>query len=198
MLRIFVIKNKDHYEKGSQTLHRPLRNPERYAKRDSCERACAEETEILATADLSGLSLAMVFDKRSTRTRMSFEVAMKQLGGHTIVMNAEEMQITGAESVEDTAKVLSRFVDAGMFRISSHEKLREIAKCASIPIINGLTDHSHPCQIMADLMTIEEKLGAMKGKKIAWFGDYNNVARTFVQAAPVWDFEAGDFMPGRT
>src|SRR6185369_778097 len=89
----------------------------------------------------SGLSLAMVFDKRSTRTRMSFEVAMKQLGGHTIVMNTEEMQITGAETAEDTAKVLSRFVDAGMFRISSHEKLREIAKCASIPIINGLTDH---------------------------------------------------------
>src|SRR6185295_4158800 len=91
----------------------------------------------------SGLSLAMVFDKRSTRTRMSFEIAMKQLGGHTIVMNAEEMQITGAESLEDTAKVLSRFVDAGMFRISSHETLREIAKHAGIPIINGLTDHSH-------------------------------------------------------
>jgi ornithine carbamoyltransferase len=138
---------------------------------------------------LSGLSLAMVFDKRSTRTRMSFEVAMKQLGGHTIVMNAEEMQITGAESVEDTAKVLSRFVDAAMFRISSHEKLLEIANCASIPIINGLTDHSHPCQIMADLMTIEERLGAVKGKKIVWFGDYNNVARTFMQAAAVWDFE---------
>ena len=137
----------------------------------------------------SGLSLAMVFDKRSTRTRMSFEVAMKQLGGHTIVMNAEEMQITGAESVEDTARVLSRFVDGAMFRISSHEKLLELAKYASVPVINGLTDHSHPCQIMADLMTIEEKLGAVKGKKIAWFGDYNNVARTFAQAAPVWDFE---------
>lgn len=137
----------------------------------------------------SGLSLAMIFDKRSTRTRMSFEVAMKQLGGHTIVMNAEEMQITGAESVEDTAKVLSRFVDAAMLRISSHEKLLEIAKHATVPIINGLTDHSHPCQIMADLMTIEEKLGPVKGKKIAWFGDYNNVARTFAQAAPIWEFE---------
>ena len=137
----------------------------------------------------SGLSLAMVFDKRSTRTRMSFEVAMKQLGGHTIVMNAEEMQITGSESVEDTARVLSRFVDGAMFRISSHEKLLEIAKYATVPIINGLTDHSHPCQIMADLMTIEEKLGPLKGKKIAWFGDYNNVARTFAQAAPVWEFE---------
>lgn len=137
----------------------------------------------------SGLSLAMVFDKRSTRTRMSFEVAMKQLGGHTIVMNAEEMQITGAESVEDTARVLSRFVDAAMFRISSHEKLMEIAKYAAVPIINGLTDASHPCQIMADLMTIEEKLGGVTGKKIAWLGDYNNVAKTFVQAARIWDFE---------
>lgn len=137
----------------------------------------------------AGLSLAMVFDKRSTRTRMSFEVAMKQLGGHTLVMNAEEMQITGAESLEDTAKVLSRFVDAAMFRISSHEKLEEIAKYASVPIINGLTDQSHPCQIMADLMTIEEKLGGVSGKKIAWFGDYNNVAKTFVQAARIWDFK---------
>lgn len=137
----------------------------------------------------AGLSLAMVFDKRSTRTRMSFEVAMKQLGGHTLVMNAEEMQITGAESVEDTAKVLSRFVDGAMFRISSHEKLLQLAKYATVPIINGLTDHSHPCQIMADLMTIEEKLGSVKGRKIAWFGDYNNVARTFAQAAPIWDFQ---------
>jgi ornithine carbamoyltransferase len=137
----------------------------------------------------AGLSLAMVFDKRSTRTRMSFEVAMKQLGGHTLVMNAEEMQITGAETVEDTAKVLSRFVDGAMFRISSHEKLLEIAKHATVPIINGLTNQSHPCQIMADLMTIEEKLGSIQGKKIAWFGDYNNVARTFAQAAPIWDFE---------
>ena len=137
----------------------------------------------------AGLSLAMVFDKRSTRTRMSFEVAMKQLGGHTLVMNAEEMQITGAETVEDTAKVLSRFVDGAMFRISSHEKLLQLAKYATVPIINGLTDHSHPCQIMADLMTIEEKLGSVTGKKIAWFGDYNNVAKTFAQAAPIWDFQ---------
>ena len=138
---------------------------------------------------LSGLSLAMVFDKRSTRTRMSFEVAMKQLGGHTIVMTADDMHLTGAESIEDTSKVLSRYVDAAMFRISSHDTLKEIAKHSSIPIINGLTNHSHPCQIMADLMTIEEKLGTVKGKKIAWFGDYNNVARTIAQASKIWDFE---------
>ena len=137
----------------------------------------------------SGLSLAMVFDKRSTRTRMSFEVAMKQLGGHVIVMAADDMQLTGAESIEDTARVLSRYVDAAMFRISSHEKLLELARYSTIPVINGLTDHSHPCQIMADLVTIEEKLGTVQGKKIAWFGDYNNVARTIAQASKIWDFE---------
>lgn len=136
-----------------------------------------------------GMSLAMVFDKKSTRTRMSFEVAMKQLGGHTIVMSADDMHLTGAESIEDTSKVLSRYVDAAMFRISNHDTLLEIAKHSAIPIINGLTNHSHPCQIMADLVTIEEKLGSVQGKKVAWFGDYNNVARTFAQASKIWDFE---------
>ncbi|MCD8562590.1 MAG: ornithine carbamoyltransferase [Alphaproteobacteria bacterium] len=136
-----------------------------------------------------GLSLAMVFDKRSTRTRMSFEAAMKQLGGHTIVMNMNEMQITGSESVEDTANVVSRFVDGVMIRMSDHEALLEFAKHAKIPVINGLTDHSHPCQIMADLMTIEEKLGSVAGKKIVWYGDFNNVAYTFAQASKIWGFE---------
>jgi ornithine carbamoyltransferase len=137
----------------------------------------------------TGLSLAMVFDKRSTRTRMSFEVAMKQLGGHTLVMNMEELQITGAESVKDTANVVSRYVDAVMIRMSNDARLKEFAAEAKVPVINGMTDESHPCQIMADLLTIEEKLGEVKGKKIAWFGDYNNVTKTFEQAAPIWDFE---------
>ncbi len=138
---------------------------------------------------LEGLSLVMAFDKRSTRTRLSFEVAMKQLGGHTIVMNMGEMQIAGSETVEDTAKVLSRFVDAVMLRMSSHELMEELAGWATIPIINGMTDESHPCQIMADLLTIEEKLGAIEGKKIVWFGDYNNVCKTFAQAAPIFGFD---------
>ncbi len=136
----------------------------------------------------AGLSLAMVFDKKSTRTRMSFEVAMKQLGGHTIVMGMEEMQITGSESIKDTANVLSRYVDAVMLRMSSHEKLCELASHSRIPIINGLTNWSHPCQIMADIMTVEEKLGSISGKKIAWLGDFNNVARSWAQAAGIWDF----------
>lgn len=137
----------------------------------------------------SGLSLAMVFDKRSTRTRMSFEVAMKQLGGHTIVMNMEEMQLGGAESVESTANVLSRYVDGIMIRMSDQALMEELSKYASIPVINGMTNLSHPCQIMADILTIEEKLGSIKGKKIAWFGDTNNVSNTFVEAAPLFDFE---------
>lgn len=138
---------------------------------------------------LKGLTLAMIFDKRSTRTRISFEVAMKQLGGHTVVMSMGDMQIGGAESVEDTAKVIARFVDAVMVRMSDHTVLSEFARYSYIPVINGLTDWSHPCQIMADLMTIEEKLGRVQGKKIAWMGDYNNVARTLAQAASIWDYE---------
>ncbi|MCB1531678.1 MAG: ornithine carbamoyltransferase [Alphaproteobacteria bacterium] len=137
----------------------------------------------------NGLSLAMLFDKRSTRTRMSFEVAMKQLGGHTIVMNKEESQIGGSESIESTAKVMSRFVDAIMSRMSSHDALTELAKNSRIPVINGMTDKSHPCQIMADLLTIEEHLGSIEGKKIAWFGDSNNVSNTFVEAAPLFGFD---------
>lgn len=136
-----------------------------------------------------GLSLAMIFDKKSTRTRVSFEVAMKQLGGHTVVLNSSDMQISGAESIEDTANVMSRFVDAIMVRMSDHGTLCELAKYASVPVINGLTDYSHPCQIMADLLTIEEKLGNVKGKKIAWLGDYNNVTRSFVQASKKFGFD---------
>lgn len=137
----------------------------------------------------NGLSLAMMFDKLSTRTRMSFDVAMKQLGGHTIVMSKGDMQLGGAESIESTAKVMSRFVDAIMVRMSDHDAMEELAKHSDIPVINGMTDLSHPCQIMADIMTIEEKLGGIQGKKIAWFGDYNNVTQSFVDASEKFDFK---------
>ncbi len=137
----------------------------------------------------AGLSLAMIFDKLSTRTRFSFDVAMKQLGGHTVTATMAEMQIGGKESVESTAKVLSRYVDAIMIRTSDPETLRGLADNASIPIINGMTDDAHPCQIMADIMTIEERFGDVQGKKIAWYGDVNNVSKTFERAAPIWDFE---------
>ena len=152
---------------------------------------------------MEGLSLAMVFDKRSTRTRMSFELAMKQLGGHTIVMSMDEMQITGAESLQDTGAVLSRYVDGIMIRMSDHDRMEELSKFTTIPVISGMTNNSHPCQIMADLLTIEEKLGDVEGKKIAWFGDYNNVCKTFEQAAPIWGFELAistpeDLQPSKT
>ncbi len=137
----------------------------------------------------AGLSLAMVFDKLSTRTRVSFDVAMKQLGGHTVVMSKGEMQIGGAESIESTANVLSRFVDGVMVRISEHNKLLELAEYSGVPVINGMTDKSHPCQIMADVMTIEEKLGSAEGKKIAWLGDYNNVSQSYIDASKVFGFE---------
>ncbi len=136
-----------------------------------------------------GLSLAMVFDKKSTRTRFSFEVAFKQLGGHTIVTSMDEIQLTGAESIEDTGQVLSRFVDAIMIRMSDHATLKKLSENTTIPVINGLTNHSHPCQIMASILTMEEKLGPIAGKKIAWLGDYNNVAHAFVQASEKFDFE---------
>lgn len=138
---------------------------------------------------LEGLSLAMLFDKKSTRTRVSFEVAMKQLGGHTIVMGMNEMQLAGAESIEDTANVMSRFVDAIMIRTSDHGMLLELAKHAKVPVINGMTDNSHPCQIMADVMTMEEKIGDMRGKKVAWFGDYNNVTRSLVHASEKFGYD---------
>ena len=114
---------------------------------------------------------------------------MKQLGGHTIVSTVDEIQLSGAESLEDTSEVLSRFVDAIMIRMSDHQQVCDLAKYSRIPVINGLTDHSHPCQIMADLMTVEEKIGTVSGKKVAWFGDYNNVARTWGQAAKIFDFD---------
>jgi ornithine carbamoyltransferase len=158
--------------------------------RSILDHAHALKKEKYAPSQLfEGLSLAMIFDKKSTRTRVSFEVAMKQLGGHTVVLNASDIQISGAETIEDTAKVLSRFVDAIMVRMSDRAALEELASYATVPVINGLTDYSHPCQIMADLMTIEEKLGNVKGKKVAWFGDYNNVTRSFVQASKKFGFD---------
>lgn len=144
---------------------------------------------------LTGLTLAMLFDKRSTRTRVSFEVAMKQLGGHTVVMSRQESQLGGAESVEATAAVLSRYVDAIMVRMGDHGALRTLARCASVPVVNAMTDDSHPCQIMASVMTIEERLGGVEGKRLAWFGDWNNVAATYAQAAPIFGYELTVALP---
>ncbi len=127
--------------------------------------------------------LVMIFEKPSTRTRVSFDVAMRQLGGQTIALNHTDLQTGRGEPVSDTAKVLSRYADAIMLRANKHETLREMADNASIPVINGLTEKSHPCQIVADIMTLEESKGPVAGSKVAWVGDGNNVAASWIHAA---------------
>ncbi len=139
-------------------------------------------------ASLPQKTLAMIFDKPSTRTRVSFEVAIKSLGGDAVVLNAKEMQLGRGETIEDTARVLSRYVNAIMIRTDDHGKLLQLAEAADVPVINGLTDFSHPCQIMADIMTFEEHRGAIRGKTLAWTGDGNNVATSWIHAAQRFDF----------
>jgi ornithine carbamoyltransferase len=131
----------------------------------------------------AGKILAMIFDKPSTRTRVSFDVAMRQLGGETIVLNRSEMQLGRGETISDTARVLSRYVDIIMLRTGPHSNLTELAASAAVPVINGLTDASHPCQVMADVMTFEEHCGPIAGRVIAWIGDGNNVAASWMHAA---------------
>ncbi len=140
-------------------------------------------------------NLAMIFEKTSTRTRVSFEVGINQLGGHAIVMNKNDMQLGKGETVEDTAKVLSRFVDAIMIRSNSHQTIEELAKYSSKPVINALSDFSHPCQIMASILTIEEHLGKVAGKKLAWFGDANNVLNSYIHAAKSFNYELAIAVP---
>jgi ornithine carbamoyltransferase len=137
---------------------------------------------------LAGKILAMVFEKPSTRTRVSFEVAMRQLGGETIYLSSTDSQLGRGESVADTARVLSRYVDAIMIRTNQQRKLDDLARHATVPVINGLTDTSHPCQIMADVMTLQEKKGPVAGKVVAWSGDGNNVAASWVHAAVRFGF----------
>ncbi len=138
---------------------------------------------------LAGKTLAMIFEKPSTRTRVSFEVAMRQLGGEVIMLGAEATQMHRGETVADTARVLSRYVDAIMIRTTQASKLEEMAANATVPVINGLTDTSHPCQLMADVMTLEEHKGPAAGKVVAWSGDGNNVAASWVHAAVRFDFD---------
>jgi ornithine carbamoyltransferase len=137
---------------------------------------------------LAGKTLALIFEKPSTRTRVSFEVAMRQLGGDVIVLSSRDMQLGRGESIADTARVLSRYVDAVMMRTDAPEKLAELAANATVPVINGLTAASHPCQLMADLLTFEEHRGPIAGQVIAWCGDANNVARSWIEAAARFQF----------
>ncbi|WP_026942790.1 ornithine carbamoyltransferase [Hellea balneolensis] len=139
-------------------------------------------------APFKGETLALIFEKSSTRTRFSFDMAMRQLGGSSITATSHDMQIGRGETIEDTAKVLSRFVDGIMLRANSHETLTTLAQNSDVPVINGLTDYNHPCQIMADLQTLEERGGHLKDMTLTWVGDGNNVAVSFINAAAKFDY----------
>jgi ornithine carbamoyltransferase len=138
---------------------------------------------------LAGKSLAMIFDKPSTRTRVSFDLGMRQLGGEALMLTGKEMQLGRGETIADTARVLSRFVDAIVIRILDHADMIELAHYATIPVINGLTKRSHPCQVMADVLTFEEHKGPIEGKTIAWCGDANNVLASWIHAAQRFRFK---------
>ena len=144
---------------------------------------------------LAGRVLAMIFDKPSTRTRVSFDVAMRQLGGETIVLSGADMQLGRSETIADTARVLSRYVDAIMIRTTAPSRLAELAENATVPVINGLTDDTHPCQLMADVMTYEEHRGPIAGKKIAWVGDGNNVLHSLAEASARFGFNLDVAVP---
>jgi ornithine carbamoyltransferase len=137
---------------------------------------------------LEGRALAMIFERPSTRTRVSFDMAMRQLGGETILLTGGEMQLGRGETIADTARVLSRYVDAIMIRILDHDALTELARHATVPVINGLTRLSHPCQVMADILTFEEHRGPIAGRKVAWVGDSNNVLASWVHASARFAF----------
>ena len=138
---------------------------------------------------LAGKTLAMIFERPSTRTRVSFEVAMRQLGGDAMMLTADEMQLGRGETIGDTARVLSRYVDAIMIRTLDHDAVAELAQYATIPVINGLTRRSHPCQVLADVMTFEEHRGPIRGKTVAWSGDANNVLGSWMHAAERFEFQ---------
>ena len=144
---------------------------------------------------LEGKVLAMIFDKPSTRTRVSFDVGMRQLGGETIMLTGTEMQLGRSETIADTAKVLSRYVDAIMICTTAHERLLELTEHATVPVINGLTDNTHPCQLMADVMTYEEHRGPVAGRTFAWTGDGNNVLHSLLEASARFHFNLNIAVP---
>ena len=147
------------------------------------KRAGKRVPERLRPAGIADQILVLIFEKPSTRTRVSFDVAMRQLGGQTIALNHTDLQLGRGETIADTARVLSRYCDAIMIRANKHETLTELAQHASVPVINGLTDKSHPCQVVADILTFEESCGPIKGQTVAWVGDGNNVAVSWMHAA---------------
>ena len=160
------------------------------AKKRKSERGKIPNSQPDVDLPIKGKTMIMLFGKPSTRTRISFDLAVKQLGGSSIILNQDEIHYgKGDETIKDTAKVLSQYADILMIRTDSHNDVDEFQKHLDIPIINGLTDLSHPCQIMADILTFEESKGDINGKTIAWLGDGNNVANSFIEAATKFKFE---------
>ena len=151
-------------------------------KRDRSKRAKGEPDKDLP---LKGKAIALVFERPSTRTRFSFEMAIRQLGGEVFTVSGAEMQLGRGETIADTARVVSRYVDGVMIRAKAHETLLEFAEAATIPVINGLTNLTHPCQVMADVLTLEERKGALESKRVAWIGDGNNVCASWIEAVGV-------------
>jgi len=166
-----------------------LRNVIEDAKRRKALRKGKGQAEPDDDWPLKGRLLAMIFEKPSTRTRVSFDVAMRQLGGETMLLNGMEMQLGRGETLADTARVLSRYVDAIMIRCGSHADLEELAAHSDVPVINALTSRSHPCQLMADVMTVEEYKGPIDKVSVAWCGDGNNMATSWIEAAAQFGFE---------
>ena len=156
---------------------------------DMAQTLKAERAEGTLHDPLKGKTLAMIFEKPSTRTRVSFEVAMRELGGDAMVLQKQDLQLGRGETVADTAQVLSRYVHALMLRAHNHNTLLELAEYASIPVINGLTDMHHPCQLMADLLTMREHCGGIAGKVVAWVGDGNNMCHSWMEAATTLGFQ---------
>ncbi|MBM5781833.1 MAG: ornithine carbamoyltransferase [Pelagibacterales bacterium] len=177
-------KEVKHFIDLDKISAKDLRNIVNLAKKLKSNKKPLAQAELLKQKNL-----AMIFEKTSTRTRVSFEVGINQLGGHAIVMNKNDMQLGKGETVEDTAKVLSRFVDAIMIRSNAHSTILELAQNSSKPVINALSDFSHPCQIIASILTIEEHLGKIAGKKLVWFGDANNVLNSYIHAAKAFNYE---------
>ena len=173
----------DLHQIDAKTLRRILDNAH------AMKRAGKRVPAALRPKGIEDAVLVMVFEKPSTRTRVSFDVAMRQLGGHGLSLNHTDLQLGRGESVADTARVLSRYADAIMIRANAHATLLDLAENASIPVINGLTDKSHPCQVMADILTFEEHLGPIKGRTVAWVGDGNNVAVSWMHAAARFGFK---------
>ena len=153
------------------------------------KKVIAEKGNLDIEKILLGKTVALIFEKPSTRTRVSFEVGISQLGGYSSVLQASDIQLSRGESISDTAKVLSRYVDLIIVRCFEHQMMIDLAKNSSVPVINGLTDQSHPCQVMADILTIEENKGSLSNQNILWIGDGNNVSRSWVEASSLYDFQ---------